>query len=137
MSITSHAQTFKTLVNFDKTNGADPSVGLVQGRDGNFYGTMYEEGTLGFGTVFRMTPAGKLTTIYNFCSQTSCTDGAYPAPRCSWLPTATFTAPPGTAVPARHCASRAAARFSRSLLRASSQLCTGSTKPTETYRRRN
>ena len=78
MSITSHAQTFKTLVNFDKTNGADPSVGLVQGRDGNFYGTMYEEGTLGFGTVFRMTPAGKLTTIYNFCSQTSCTDGAYP-----------------------------------------------------------
>jgi uncharacterized repeat protein (TIGR03803 family) len=78
MSITSHGQTFKTLVNFDKTNGADPSVALVQGRDGNFYSTAYEEGTLGFGTVFRMTRAGKLSTIYNFCSQTNCTDGAYP-----------------------------------------------------------
>jgi uncharacterized repeat protein (TIGR03803 family) len=78
MSSASAAQTFKTLVNFDKTNGADPSTALVQGRDGNFYGTVFNEGKLGFGTVFRMTPAGKLTTIYNFCSQTNCTDGAYP-----------------------------------------------------------
>jgi hypothetical protein len=28
--------------------------------------------------VFEITPTGKLTTLYQFCSQTNCTDGAYP-----------------------------------------------------------
>src|SRR5579863_2391038 len=31
------------------------------------------------GTVFRLSPAGMLTTVYNFCSQTNCTDGAGPS----------------------------------------------------------
>ena len=30
------------------------------------------------GTVFKITPSGTLTTLYSFCSQSSCTDGAYP-----------------------------------------------------------
>ena len=30
------------------------------------------------GTVFKITPSGTLTTLYSFCSQTACTDGAYP-----------------------------------------------------------
>jgi len=34
------AQTFTTLMNFDVTNGAYPSyMSLIQGTDGNFYGT--------------------------------------------------------------------------------------------------
>jgi hypothetical protein len=37
-AIASPAQTFTTLVRFDGTNGDDASA-LVQGTDGNFYGT--------------------------------------------------------------------------------------------------
>jgi uncharacterized repeat protein (TIGR03803 family) len=81
IAIASPAQTFKTLVIFDGTNGADPlDVSMVQGLDGNFYGTTNEGGVnggTGAGTVFKMTAAGKLTTIFNFCIQ-KCTDGAYP-----------------------------------------------------------
>ena len=30
------------------------------------------------GTVFKLTAAGKLTTLYSFCSKADCIDGAYP-----------------------------------------------------------
>jgi len=81
-AILSPAQTFKTLINFDGTDGYHPA-GLVQGIDGNFYGTTYEGGTScagvgGCGTAFKITPAGKLTTLYSFCAITNCTDGASP-----------------------------------------------------------
>src|SRR6516162_1764592 len=80
------AQTFKTLHRFDGTDGANPHGALVQGIGGNFYGTTVEGGnqatTCGFfgcGTVFKITPSGTLTTLYKFCSQSGCTDGAFPA----------------------------------------------------------
>jgi large repetitive protein len=78
IAIASPAQTFETpLVSFNGTNagGSLPQAGLVQGTDGNFYGT-----TTGphFGTVFKMTPSGTLTTLYSFCSQNGCTDGTVP-----------------------------------------------------------
>ena len=92
----------RLVVNFGKTNGADPSVGLVQGRDGNFYGTMYEEGTLGLRHRLSLTPAGKLTTIYNFCSQTSCTDAHPGAPRCSWFD-GNFYGTTGNGGTSEHC----------------------------------
>ena len=63
-----------TLHSFNTTDGFEPTAGLVQGSDGNFYGT-----TFGFpGTIFRITPAGALTTLYTFCAQTGCTDGDVP-----------------------------------------------------------
>lgn len=74
----SSAQTFTTLVNFDGSNGALPQGSLVQGTDGNLYGTTVHGGTPGYGTIFRMTPAGKVTTIYTFCVQTNCPDGYIP-----------------------------------------------------------
>jgi uncharacterized repeat protein (TIGR03803 family) len=132
-AIGSTARTFKTLAKFDGTNGTGPMAALVQGRDGNFYGTTYGGGThigtvfkitpagkltklvtfntnngaypyaglvlasdgnlygtaerggangcggaMHCGTVFKITPAGKLTTLYNFCSKTNCEDGWYP-----------------------------------------------------------
>jgi uncharacterized repeat protein (TIGR03803 family) len=54
-----------TVHNFSG-DGAFSLSALVQGADGNFYGTTTEGGTRGFGTVFMITPAGQLTTLYNF-----------------------------------------------------------------------
>jgi uncharacterized repeat protein (TIGR03803 family) len=63
----------------DCIDGEFPGAGLVQGTDGNFYGTTYGGGAIGgYGTVFKITPRGKLTTLYRFCSQTNCTDGEHP-----------------------------------------------------------
>jgi uncharacterized repeat protein (TIGR03803 family) len=62
------------------TDGFGPTVGLVQGSDGNFYGTTYEGGsgscTIGCGTVFRISPSGTETTLHSFAS--SPTDGELP-----------------------------------------------------------
>jgi len=58
--------TLTTLVSFSGTNGADPSAGVVQGNDGNFYDTTRSGGTYGHGTVFKLTPSGTFTTLYSF-----------------------------------------------------------------------
>jgi uncharacterized repeat protein (TIGR03803 family) len=61
--------TLKTLVNFSGTGtspGAQPYAGLIQGSDGNFYGTTRGGGTFNKGTVFQMKPNGKLSTLVNF-----------------------------------------------------------------------
>jgi len=79
-AIVSPAQTFTSLFSFDLADGANSWAGLVQGADGNFYGTAYTGGAYGYGTVFRITATGTLTTLYSFCSAgwPSCPDGAYP-----------------------------------------------------------
>ena len=66
------------------TDGEYPVAGLVQATDGNFYGTTEYGGAnssgsgVNAGTVFKITPSGTLTTLYNFCSQSNCTDGYFP-----------------------------------------------------------
>jgi uncharacterized repeat protein (TIGR03803 family) len=78
-SICSPAQTFNTLVSFDNSNGSQPTFSaLVQGLDGNFYGTTPIGGAKEAGTVFRVTPQGTLTTLHSFCTQTRCGDGKSP-----------------------------------------------------------
>lgn len=56
-------------------DGSDPVSPLIQATDGNFYGTT---STGGLGTIFRITPQGKLTTLYGFCSVGNCADGLFP-----------------------------------------------------------
>jgi uncharacterized repeat protein (TIGR03803 family) len=48
--------------------GGQPSAPLMQALDGNFYSTSYSGGTNDAGTVYRMSPAGAVTIIYNFDS---------------------------------------------------------------------
>lgn len=73
------AQAFKVLYNFDYTDGGTPAGTLVQGLDGNLYGTTGYGGTSDFGVVFRITTGGAFTTLYSFCYDSPiCTDGAGP-----------------------------------------------------------
>jgi uncharacterized protein (TIGR03437 family) len=69
-SVSSDAQTFTTLAAFNGINGASPlnrnGSSLVQGDDGNFYGTTRSGGLSGNGTVFKLTPDGTLTALYSF-----------------------------------------------------------------------
>jgi uncharacterized repeat protein (TIGR03803 family) len=58
-------------------DGSGPN-GLTEGNDGNFYGTTIMGGTTGHGTVFKFSTTAGLTTLYNFCPDWECTDGAFP-----------------------------------------------------------
>src|ERR1700685_1604211 len=78
LATTSSAQSFKSLVSFDNTNGGIPVyMSLIEGTDGNFYGTTGYGGTNRMGTVFKMNATGALTSLYNFCGQSNCADGAF------------------------------------------------------------
>ncbi len=58
------------------TDGAYPQAGLVQGTDGNFYGTVSTGGKYGYGAVFKITPGGAFSLLYSFTGTGS--DGAQP-----------------------------------------------------------
>ena len=78
IAVVSLAQTFTTAFSFDGANGAYPYAGLVQGANGELYGTTAFGGAYGFGTVFKITPNGTLTSLYSFCSLANCADGSVP-----------------------------------------------------------
>jgi uncharacterized repeat protein (TIGR03803 family) len=48
------------------TDGSLVTAGLVQATDGNFYGTAIEGGSMGNGTIFRITPNGSFSVLHNF-----------------------------------------------------------------------
>src|ERR1039458_4365214 len=74
-AITLPAQTFTTLHSFDDgTDGAYPLAGLVQATNGDLYGTASAGGANVYGTVFKITTSGTLTTLHSFDN----TDGSYP-----------------------------------------------------------
>ncbi len=64
--------TLTTLYSFCAQGGSScvdgqyPSAALVQGNDGNLYGTTSAGGANALGTIFNITPSGKLTTFYTF-----------------------------------------------------------------------
>ena len=64
-----------TLYSFKGIDGIQPYGTLVQASDGNLFGTtQYQGSSTGDGTIFKVTPAGVLTTLHRFDG----TDGAYP-----------------------------------------------------------
>jgi uncharacterized repeat protein (TIGR03803 family) len=73
-----------TLHTFDWNDGGFPEAALVRGANGNLYGTTsgfgggLNCGPIACGTVFEITPEGILSTLYNFCTLTNCTDGSNP-----------------------------------------------------------
>ncbi len=75
-------QSENVLYNF--TGGSDgslPYAGLIFDSVGNLYGTTYEGGANGAGTVFELTPSNggwTETVLYNFCTQSNCSDGDDP-----------------------------------------------------------
>jgi uncharacterized repeat protein (TIGR03803 family) len=56
------------------STGFSPQGGLVQGTDGDLYGTASSGGAFGQGVVFKLTTTGLLTTLASF----NMTNGAYP-----------------------------------------------------------
>lgn len=56
-------------------DGSYPYAGVIQGRDGSFYGTTLQGGLSGLGTVYRVSVDGTFTVLHTF---TGADDGAYP-----------------------------------------------------------
>ncbi|MGH9499339.1 MAG: choice-of-anchor tandem repeat GloVer-containing protein [Terriglobales bacterium] len=76
------AQTYTPLYTYPETDrnntGILPAGMMSQGRDGLLYSTDAYNGANNAGTLFKMSTAGLPTTIYSFCPQAGCKDGAYP-----------------------------------------------------------
>jgi uncharacterized repeat protein (TIGR03803 family) len=75
---TAYAQTFEVLHEFQGVDGLFPLERgvLLQGTDGNFYGTTASGGTNSRGTVFNMDASGTITILHTFSDSP---DGAWPA----------------------------------------------------------
>jgi uncharacterized repeat protein (TIGR03803 family) len=65
-SIEAKAQTVTALYSFTGTNTGGRVAGLIQGRDGAFYGTIEASGSKNLGMVFKIIPNGTLTTLFSF-----------------------------------------------------------------------
>ncbi|MGO8671214.1 MAG: choice-of-anchor tandem repeat GloVer-containing protein [Capsulimonadaceae bacterium] len=59
-------------------DGETPYAGLIQGSDGNFYGTTYFGGSTSYGVAFKMTPSGAVTILHSFHDGSVSSDGEGP-----------------------------------------------------------
>jgi uncharacterized repeat protein (TIGR03803 family) len=71
LAVRAQAQSFTVLASFNGADGYSPNA-VVQGTDGNFYGTAFGGGAFGDGDVFRVTPTGEISTLYSFSCTATC-----------------------------------------------------------------
>ncbi len=76
-SVNSTGTKFNILHTFEggSSDGSYPHAGLTVGSDGNLYGGTSSGGANDDGVLFRVTPGGTFTVLYNLCSQSNCADG--------------------------------------------------------------
>jgi len=76
LAVVAQAQKFTILYDFaGGSDGANPYAGLVLDAKGNLYGSTQNDGPNGTGTVFKLTPSDKETTVLGFGYASS---GAFP-----------------------------------------------------------
>jgi uncharacterized repeat protein (TIGR03803 family) len=64
-----------SLFSFDGANGQEPFYGMTLALDGNYYGTTIGGGASNSGVLFKISPSGTYSLLYQF---TGGADGAYP-----------------------------------------------------------
>jgi len=72
--------TYEELYEFSGNQGENPSCTLVRDSHGNLYGTTVNGGAFGYGTVFKLGPAGKETVLYSFTGGADGGGGLYYGP---------------------------------------------------------
>jgi uncharacterized repeat protein (TIGR03803 family) len=61
--------TFKVLHYFDSVKEGDSPYGpILEGESGTFYGTLWQNGPRGLGSIYRLKPSGKLSIVHAFGS---------------------------------------------------------------------
>jgi uncharacterized repeat protein (TIGR03803 family) len=60
-------------------DGSTPLDGVIQAKDGSFYGTVSSGGRFYYGLVFNLTAAGAYSILHPFCSVAGCFDGSGPS----------------------------------------------------------
>jgi uncharacterized repeat protein (TIGR03803 family) len=123
---TAPGQTFTTVADFTGDNGSAPGP-LVQGIDENLYGPAYTGGAYDHGTVFKITPSGIITTLYSFCAEANCADGAYPEGGLLLATDGNFYGTTNAGGANEEAREQAMGRYSRSARMARSHCCTVST----------
>jgi uncharacterized repeat protein (TIGR03803 family) len=69
-------QIFTTLHSLTAAEGSELEGRLIEGVDGNFYGTARMGGSNGVGSIFKITPGGAFSVLYSFGSVAG--DGMFP-----------------------------------------------------------
>ncbi len=64
--VSTDGATFTTLYNFDGRDGYYPGSTLLPNADGYLYGTTAGGGAFNGGTIYRLSTAGDVATVYNF-----------------------------------------------------------------------
>lgn len=69
---------FEPLGSLGGAGRQHPSSSLLPHRDGNFYGTTYNGGGFGKGTLYKVTPSGALNVVVHFSGVSGSTAGTQP-----------------------------------------------------------